>query len=168
MDKKNTYVIAGVVGLALIAVGFVYVMRSTITIPSEDQTSESSEWANKPAEPKSPAEVKTMMTINAKHAFRNGQHIVVGEVGLPTPCHILESQAIVDADKKSALIDLTASQKTDEVCAQVITTARFKVVFTASKDAKIIARYNGQDATLNLIEAAPGEDLDKAEIYIKG
>ena len=71
-------------------------------------------------------------------------------------------------DKKTAIIQLVSSVKTGEVCAQVVTPARFKVSVGADKNAKLSATFNGQPVTLNLIEAAPGENLDNFELYIKG
>lgn len=109
---------------------------------------------------------KTVVT--AKHAYRNGTHIIAGEVPLPTPCHLLEATGAASADRKEVLVEITSSVKTDELCAQVITPARFKVSVKAAQNAKISATLNGQAITLNFIEAGPDEDLDNFELYIKG
>jgi hypothetical protein len=107
-------------------------------------------------------------TITAKHQFANGKHIVAGEVGLPTPCHILDwTVAIAESFPEQVFIDLMSSTQA-EACAQVITPARFKVEFTASENARISMTLNGEPVTLNLIDADPGEDLEKFELFIKG
>lgn len=165
MDRKNTTVILVVVGLALLSFGYIY-LKSTITPTQEEYTTDTPDWAERKAEPADNTQAITI--VNAKHAFKNGTHTVVGEVNLPNPCSILEATAIVEGDGKTALIELVATQKTDEACPQVVTKARFKVSFTGDKDMKIIAQLNGNPVTLNLIEALPGEDIENAEIFIKG
>jgi len=54
------------------------------------------------------------------------------------------------------------------MCAQVITTGRFKVDIAANKNAKIEGTLNGQEITLSLIEAGANENLDDFELYLKG
>jgi hypothetical protein len=106
------------------------------------------------------------ITINAKHQFDNGKHIVAGELDLPTPCHILNWTVNV-VSPTNVIIDFTETTQAD-TCAQVITPARFKVEFNADENAKVSATVNGQPAVLNLIPASPGEDLNNFQIYIKG
>jgi hypothetical protein len=165
MDKKSTYIIVAIVVVAFVGLGYVYFRGAGISNLPESEKG-TLDWASKPA-------VKTdtdpsVMVLNAKHAFSAGKHTIVGDVALPNPCTILETNPIVQTDMKKVLVDFVATQKTDEVCAQVVTNARFKVEFEANKDAEIDANYNGESAVLNLIEARAGEDLDNAELYIKG
>ena len=114
------------------------------------------------------------MRITAKHQFKpgvsvnSGEHIIAGEIDLPTACYVLGTNAIVaESMPEQVTIAFTATTQGD-VCAQVITTERFKVNFTASKDAVIKATWNGKPAILNLIPAGANEDLDNFEIFIKG
>jgi hypothetical protein len=108
------------------------------------------------------------MRITAKHQFKNGKHIIAGEVNLPTPCYVLDTQAIVaESYPEQVTVAFTATTGAD-MCAQVITTERFKVEFTASKDASIKATWNGAPAILNLIPAGENEDLTNFEVFIKG
>ena len=106
--------------------------------------------------------------IDAKHQFVDGKHIVAGEINLPTPCHILEAEAIVrESFPEQVLIDIKVSTQA-EACAQVITPARFKVEFEASEDAVITAAVNDEPVVLNLVEVGPEEDLEDFELFIKG
>lgn len=108
------------------------------------------------------------MRINAKHSFEDGRHIVAGEVEVPTPCHSLSvSSSIAESSPEQVTISFSTSTG-DEMCAQVISSRRFKIEFNASEQASIRANWNGVGAILNLIPALPGEDLDNFDIYIKG
>ncbi len=106
--------------------------------------------------------------ITAKHQWKNGTHIVAGEVNLPTPCYVLETEArIAESMPEQVTLAFTATTGTD-VCAQVITPERFKIDFKASKDATIKATWNGEPVILNLIPAGENEDLANFELFIKG
>ncbi len=168
MDKKATYII----GLLVIAAVTFFIvisfqknsLREDISDPETTYDAASTtEWVNTPAVVVDP---KTVIT--AKHAFRNKQHIVAGEVPLPTPCDVLETGTVVDKEKNHILIQFKSSVKTGEMCAQQITTVRFKVTVPGAQNATFSATFNGQEVTLNLIEAGPTEDLDDFELYIKG
>lgn len=167
MDKKSTIIMVGIVIVAALFIIFVAFKKPTLDtngVSPEDVAT--TEWANTPAEPTSPSAIKTVVT--AKHAYRNGTHIIAGEIPLPSPCHILESTGSASADKGHVFIELTSSAPTGEVCAQSITPARFKVSVKANKNATMSATLNGNEVTLNLIEAGPNENLDNFELYIKG
>lgn len=168
MDRKSTYTI--VLLLVVGSVFFVTVLffRNGIdTSPRTTDTASTTAWQNTPAVPKE-VQVSVKTIITAKHAYRNGEHIIAGEIPLPTPCHILESSGIASADKKTLFLSFLSSIKTGEVCAEVITPARFKITVRADKNAKIVATLNGQEVTPNLIEAGPDENLDNFDLYIKG
>ncbi len=106
--------------------------------------------------------------INAKHQYRNGTHIVAGEVTLPTPCYVLTTSAMVAESFPEQVTIAFTSSTSGDVCVQLATTERFKIEFQASVQARIKATWNGQPVELNLIEASPNEDLTKFEIFIKG
>ncbi len=108
------------------------------------------------------------MEITAKHQWKNGTHIVAGDVNLPTPCYILNTNAVVaESYPEQVTINFVASTQ-GEACAQVVTTERFKVDFQASEKAIIKATWNGKPAKLNLIPAGPNEDLNNFELFLKG
>lgn len=109
------------------------------------------------------------VTITAKHQYKDGIHIIAGEIDMPTPCHILDWSVIGADDTPPPIysIDFTLMSEA-EVCAQVITPSRFKVEFEGQENAEIQATLNGDDVVLNLIEAGPDEDLEDFELFIKG
>ena len=169
MDKRGTYVIAGIIIFAVAGYAFISFQKSSLldTLPATyDANSRASTtaWENSPAE----IVVTQKTVVTAKHAYAKGEHIIAGEVPLPTACDILDSSAIVSADKKQVLVQLASKIVTGDKCTSNITPARFKVTAKANNDAVITATYNGQAVTLNLIEAALGENLDNFELYIKG
>lgn len=169
MDKKSTFVIAGILILAVIVFVVISFQKSTMdtSAPSAQGSASTTAWENAPAV--SPeVEITPKTVVTAKHAYRTGTHTIAGEMLLPSPCHVLESKAVVSADKKSILLQFVSSVKTGEMCASVMTSARFKLTAKAASTAAITATLNGQAVTLNLIEAGPNEDLDNFELYIKG
>lgn len=152
------------------AAAFIYISMQTTELDTKqtETVASTTAWENAPAEKPSEVVVTSKTIVTAKHAYENGKHVIAGEIPLPTPCHILESSATASGDKKQVLVTLVSSIKTGDACAQVITPARFKVTVAAGKDAKMLGTLNGQEITLNLIEATPGENLDDFELYIKG
>lgn len=166
MDKKGTYIIAGILVLAVI--GFIAISFQKTTLdtkaPGVGDNASTTLWENSPAE----IVVTPQTVITAKHSFQNGTHIIAGEVPLPSPCDILESSVTPSTDKKQVVVQLTSSIKSGEKCPQEITPARFKVSVKADKGAVLSATLNGQTVTLNLIEAGVNENLDDFQLYIKG
>ena len=169
MDKKSTIIIAGILVAATAFIIFIAFRKPAVNIDEvTPQGTQTTEWQNTPAEVSSTSPITAKTVVTAKHAYRNGTHIVAGEIPLPTPCHILESAGSASSDKSHVFIELTSSVKTGDVCAAVITPARFKVSVKANKNATISATLNGKEVILNLIEAGPNENLDNFELYIKG
>ena len=169
MDKKSTIIIAVIIFVAIMGFIVVSFQKSSIdTAEREQDVASTTAWENAPAEEPVGMLITQKTIVTAKHAYQKGKHTFAGEVPLPTPCHILEQSIVASNDKKQIFITLISSIKTDEVCAQVITPARFKLVVDAKSDAKIITTFNGQVITLNMIEAGPDENLDNFELYIKG
>jgi len=174
VDRTSTFAI---VGLLVVGVGFFLVLLFTnrekssgTDVPPEAPLN--ADWTTAPATDGTTTANNVTVTpktvVTAKHAYRNGMHIVAGEIPLPTPCHLLEAKGTASDDKKAVAIAIVSSIKTDEMCAQVITPARFKVSVKALQSAKLSATLNGQAVTLNLIEAGADDDLDNFELYIKG
>ena|SRR3989344_5591656 len=128
--------------------------NQTAAVGDSDTSNESSEPAHE--------------TITAKHQFKDGKHIIAGDVNMPTPCHILTTSAQVAESFPEQVTIQFVSRTSGEACAQVITPARFKVEFTASENATIKATWNGAPVSLNLIPALPTDDLDNFELFIKG
>lgn len=110
----------------------------------------------------------TARRIDATHFFSDGTHTIAGEVLMPTPCDLVDAEAIVRESAPEQVTIAFEVVNTAETCAQVVTPQRFRVDFDASVDAVIDATWNGDQATLNLIEAGPGEDPEDFELFIKG
>lgn len=169
MDKKSTIIIAAIIVIALTFIIFVAFKKNPVdTDELIAENIRTTEWENSPAQTSSTSSVVMKTVVTAKHAYRNGTHIIAGEIPLPSPCHILESAGSASADKDHVFVEMISSVKTGEMCAQVITPARFKVSVRANKNASISGTLNGKEIVLNLIEAEPNENLDNFELYIKG
>ncbi len=106
--------------------------------------------------------------IDAKHYFIDGKHTLVGEINLPTPCDLLEAEAIVmESFPEQVIIDFNVINNA-ESCAQVVTAQRFKVEAVASDEATFSARFMGRGVQLNLVPARDGELPEDFELFIKG
>ncbi len=158
-QKRNAIIIGVVVIIAFAALAFLYMKKAAINELGTPT------WQETPVATDTPVAKRI---VTAKHQFKNGTHIIAGEVEIPTPCHILTSSATASADKTKAFLELHTAQKAGETCAQVISSARFKVELVANKDAVWSATLNREEVILNLIEADPNEDLSKFELFIKG
>jgi hypothetical protein len=135
MDKKSSIIIAVILALAVIV--FIVVSFQKSSLNTKSDTASTTEWVNTPAEPSPEDPLTTKTIITAKHAYKNGIHTVAGEIPLPTPCHVLESSVSASADKQKVFIELLSSIKSGEMCAQVVTPARFKVSVPADAGATI-------------------------------
>src|SRR3989338_7092201 len=149
MDKRSTLIIAAVIVVALIGLGLVAYQSSVLNTERDAEIASTTRWMNQPAELPLDVVVTQKTVVTAKHAYKGGEHIIAGEVPMPTPCHILEATATTTEDKMLVLVSLTTSVKTGEMCSQVITTGRFKVDIAANKNAKIEGTLNGQEITLS-------------------
>jgi hypothetical protein len=106
--------------------------------------------------------------ITAKHFFINGLHTFVGEIPFGTPCELLEtSSTVAESMPEQVTLDFNVINNA-EVCAQVVTTQRFKVEAQASEQAIIIARFMGREVELNLVPPSAGETPEDFELFIKG
>jgi len=168
MDKKSTYIIVGIICIGLTLFLIALFSRSGLDVNNVPSgIASTTDWVNTLALPKEVL-VTPKTTITAKHAYQNGTHTIAGEVPLPTACHLLEVTGSTSPDKKEIVVAFVSIIKTEEVCPENITPARFKVSIKALQKATTAATLNGQEITLNLIEAGPDENLDSFELYIKG
>lgn len=106
--------------------------------------------------------------VDAKHFFADGAHTLVGEISMPTPCDLLESESVVmESYPEQVTINFSALNNSDD-CVQVITPQRFRVDIQASKIAQFSATFADRPIKLNLIPAGEGESPDDFELFIKG
>lgn len=106
--------------------------------------------------------------ITGKHFFEDGVHTIVGEIALPTPCDLLEVNALVaESLPEQVTLDFSVINN-DDACIQVVTAQRFKVSVSASEDASFNALLMNKAVILNLVPANEGESPDDFELFIKG
>ena len=106
--------------------------------------------------------------VTAKHYYIDGVHTLAGEIPMPTPCDLLEADAIVrESMPEQIQVNFTVLNNA-EFCAQQITNQRFKVSATASPAATFSATFMGRNIELNLVPAAEGESPEDFELFIKG
>lgn len=137
--------------------GFAYLKKAEVV---EDQQVS--------VEPEPQVKYADITRIDAKHYYIDGKHTLVGEISMPTPCDLLQTEVLVaESYPEQVTADFSVINNA-EFCAQTITPARFKIEFTASEVANIAARFEGRDIELNLIPAESGERPEDFEVYIKG
>lgn len=105
------------------------------------------------------------VTVNVKHQYKEGRHIMVGLVELPTSCDTLSTK--VERKDMETILDINYTS-ISENCAQVITEKYFRISFEGNMDDNIIARLNGEVINLNIFEIDPSKDIDEVEIFNKG
>ena len=159
MDQKTIIVIISFfVILVLGMFTFAFLKKAEIT---EEPVIE-----NKIPEPE--VEYASITRIDGKHYYINGVHTVVGEIPMPTPCDLLESQMFV-AESYPEQITLNFEViNNSEFCAQKTTPQRYKVEGAASPEATFGAVFEGRKVELNLIPAAEGDLPEDFEVFIKG
>ncbi|MFA5842023.1 MAG: hypothetical protein WC835_03665 [Candidatus Paceibacterota bacterium] len=165
LSKKTVPAAIGIMAIILVAGTILYWGTALPSFDLKNQTASviNSQLSQPSAQTQSPHE-----TITAKHQYKNGNHIVAGEANLPTPCHTLVTNPeVVGSSPEQVTINFISTTNSD-VCAQTVTTARFKVNFKASEQAVIKATWNGQPVALNLIPVSADEDLNDFQIYMKG
>ncbi len=150
-------IIAGIIILVLATVGYWWFTKDTL--PGDDGGIATSTI------PLSEQEIVTV-----KHAYKDGKHIVVGSLMVPTPCDQLSWDVrVAESMPEQISIAFTTTKKEGtEVCPQVLTAKQFKVEATASSSATWSATLDETPLRLNIIEAGEGEDLEKFEVQIKG
>ncbi len=106
--------------------------------------------------------------VDVKHYFIDGTHTLVGEINMPTPCDLLDVEAVImDSDPEQVVIDFNVINNSRD-CSQVMTAQRFKVYFATSRQSVISALFMGRHIDLNLIPADEGEKPEEFELFIKG
>lgn len=123
---------------------------------------------NEPSQQQDEGPYANIDRVDAKHFYSDGTHTLVGEIPMPTPCDLLNSDATVaESDPEQVTINFTVVNESD-TCAQVVTPQRFKVEVDASDKARFSATLQGRPIQLNLIAPEPGETPDDFELYLKG
>lgn len=107
-------------------------------------------------------------TLTAMHQYKDGIHTIAGTLEVPTPCHRLATEPFfVGTEREAVEIRFTTSTQ-DEMCAQVITEARYKTAFEGPENIRITGALDGEQINLNLVPVPQGQDLDTFEVFLKG
>ena len=108
--------------------------------------------------------------VSVLHQFKDGMHTIAGEVDVPTPCDLLQAEAVVEVrEPREDMVTLQFTTLNDaDTCAQVITAARFKETFSAGEKAEFTALWNGRPVRLNIVEVGPNDSIDDFDVYFKG
>ncbi len=123
----------------------------------------SGKGATQPTDTTSTTQTNQPTSVTVNHYFQEnngiGSHTIEGTLTLPTPCHILASNAVVTPGINGApdqvLITFTTTPGTG-VCTQVLADKFFRVTFTAGKDALITATLDGKPLALVYSETKEG------------
>lgn len=99
--------------------------------------------------------------IQVTHQFKSGLHTYVGTVDAPTPCHSILGEAIVKESYPEQVDIRIETKESGGICAQVITTKKFKVSFSASENPVVRAFVNGTPVLLEVTEAPATINLEK-------
>lgn len=118
-------------------------------------------------------EEKPEETLSVKHQYKDGEHVFVGTIDLPTPCHSYNSEIIAEeaeGGENMPEIKITISEpNADIICAQVIAEHDFKVTYKSDDpDLKFKATINGILVNLNIFEVSPQDNIDTIELFLKG
>jgi len=94
-------------------------------------------------------EQRSNATLNTKYQFKDGKHIFVGLIELPTPCH--EFNTSVEKGETETFLNIETFSDVD-VCAEVVTQKEFRIEFSGTADENIIAKLNNEIINLNIFE----------------
>jgi len=161
MEQKHILLSGGI--LILIVVGmFVFTFIKKQEISNTDHT------LPPIAEEQRPSKYEYISEITAKHFYTDGTHTLIGEIDMPTPCDLLESEVLIlESYPEQVIIDFHVVNHND-MCTQVITPQRFQERISVSENATFQARFEGEEVEFNLIPPIEGESLDDFELYIEG
>ncbi len=106
------------------------------------------------------------ITLNTKHQYKDGQHVFVGSVELPTPCYKITTE--VTKEQNETILNISYASTSADVCAEVVTSKEFRVAFEGKADDIIIAKLNGELVNLNIFEIPVDKNIDDVKVYNKG
>ena len=154
--KKNNIILIVVLIIVVIGISFVSINKNKVEDPSlRDEMIEKEEQ-------------RPEITLDVKHQYKDGEHVFVGNIELPTPCHSISSE-IVPNEGSLELKITTLAPAADVMCVQVIADKTFKVTYKSSNEnEKFIGTLNGEKVNLNPFEVGPDDNIDDLELFLKG
>lgn len=167
MDKQSSLKVVGVLLVAIGSLLYVAYRSATLNYVSDGSGAVSTTTLEGVTVSSVPPGGQMMITV--KHAFRNGEHLLVGDVLLPSRCHVLDATPAIAHNGLSATIHITRTYASSAPCPQIgEVSQRFRVNIVALPEATFSVTVDGIGAVLNVIEARADEDLDRLEIFFKG
>lgn len=161
MEKRTTILVTILFILVIIGMFvFTYLKSQELTDPTVTEPI--------PSAVTTPDNQYDITNISAKRFYENGTHTLVGEIDMPTPCDLLEVEAVVMESMPEQIRFEFTVLNTADTCAEVITPQRFMTSAEASELADLQATFMGEPVTLNITEAEPGETPEEFELFLKG
>lgn len=102
--------------------------------------------------------------ISVTHQFKSGLHTYVGVINAPTPCHSVSGEAVVKESYPEQVDIRIETKESEEICAQVVTTKKFKVSFSASESPVVRAFLNGAPILFEVTELPATNNLEKTSL----
>lgn len=152
--KKISSIVWTIIVLVVIAGGLYFLSTS----------SKSGDSANSPV----PGSDYYVSEVQVKHQYKNGQHIYVGSLDLPSTCYKLDFDIQTIPETDSAQINLSTFTNSEEVCTQVVTSKTFRLTLDDTRKLIVTGMLNGKPVELNIFEVPANLDIDAFEINIKG
>lgn len=114
-------------------------------------------------------ETEPIQTLEVKHQYKEGEHVFVGTVQIPSPCHSFNAFIENPEEEGTKYLKIEINDPAEgEICAQVITDRTFKVVYPGPEDTEFKSYINDEEFRLNLFEIPAHIDIEQYELYIKG
>ncbi len=137
-----------IIAIALLATLFFFARPLTSLSPNQNQTAGAGNSDQKE------------ILLKVLHQYKNGAHVYVGELELPTPCHTIEAESVVLESYPEQVKVVLSTKEGVGICTQVVTSRKFKVAFQASKEANVSISFNGESARFEIEEAPPTLNLE--------
>lgn len=154
--KKNNIILIVVLIIVVIGISFVSINKNKVEDPSlRDEIIEKEEQ-------------RPEITLDVKHQYKDGEHVFVGSLELPTPCHSINSEIVTNENGLELKVTTTAPAG-DMMCVQVIADKTFKATYkSTNENEKFIGTLNGERVNLNIFEVGPDDNIDDLELFLKG
>jgi hypothetical protein len=157
--KKFAIIIGALLILLLVAAFYVIVNKEKIVDDTTNIEINNEEVVE--------VDESNLRSLVVKHQYKDGKHIFMGDVEVPTPCHSLTASISDTSNPDLKRINITIGAE-EGMCAQVITTKTFKVEYEGAEELKFEAYIGDERMRLNRFDVAPEVDIDEFELFIKG
>ncbi len=159
-NQKARIIISVFILFAIALIGFGLYKSQRADVTASPQSEEFSEV---------PDEERYAEIVNVKHQYKGGKHTYIGELNLPTPCHLIQSDVVRDETNiRKIEINFRSALEDNALCAQVITPRPFKVTFEAPEKITLTVMFDGRPIRFNIFEVPAEDNVEQFDINIKG